>query len=74
VVYSATDKTNKMNKKIKELSECHPLADLFIMESISRHAREVIENKEEIIKDNERSIVCPKAWVDCAMVLTRLTK
>ena len=50
----------------------HPLASMFIMEWLSRGCRDVIKNKEEILKDTHpRSIVSPEAWVECAESLKK---
>ena len=51
----------------------HPLASIFITEWISRGCKDVIENKEELLKEEigKRSIISPEAWVECAEVLKK---
>ena len=52
----------------------HPLTPIFIMEWITRGYRDVIENEEELIRRNKRSVVCPEAWVKCAKMLEKALK
>ena len=52
----------------------HPLSAIFIMEWITRGYRDVIENEEELITRNKRSVVCPEAWVECAKELEKAMK
>ena len=49
----------------------HPLTPIFIMEWIRRGCEDVIKNKEEIIKENERNVISPEAWVECAELLKK---
>jgi len=52
----------------------HPLTPIFIMEWIHRGCEDVIKNKATLIKENERCVVSPEAWVECAELLKKALK
>ena len=53
-------------EKVTEYMEQSPLNQVFVMQAIDAYAKQVNDDKEEIIKQMERSIIDGQAWVNCA--------
>jgi hypothetical protein len=53
-------------EKVTEYMEQSPLNQVFVMQAIDMYAKQVSDDKEEIIKQMERSIIDGQAWVNCA--------
>ena len=53
-------------EKVTEYMEQSPLNQVFVMQAIDKYAKQVSDDKEEIIKQMERSIIDGQAWVNCA--------
>jgi len=65
-------KTNKMSNGefLRYLDNfAHPLAGIFIIEAISRACKDVMDNQDEIMEEERRSIIAPAAWIECAKTL-----
>ena len=43
-----------------------PLNQVFVMQAIDAYAKQVSDDKEETIKQMEKSIIDGQAWVNCA--------
>ena len=46
--------------------EQSPLNQVFVIQAIDMYAKQVSDDKEEIIKQMEKSIIDGQAWVNCA--------
>ena len=53
-------------EKVTEYMEQSPLNQVFVMQAIDAYAKQVSDDKEEIIKQMEKSIIDGQAWVNCA--------
>ena len=53
-------------EKVTEYMEQSPLNQVFVMQAIDTYAKQVSDDKEEIIKQMEKSIIDGQAWVNCA--------
>ena len=53
-------------EKVTEYMEQSPLNQVFVMQAIDMYAKQVSDDKEETIKQMEKSIIDGQAWVNCA--------
>ena len=53
-------------EKVTEYMEQSPLNQVFVMQAIDMYVKKVSDDKEEIIKQMEKSIIDGQAWVNCA--------
>jgi hypothetical protein len=53
-------------EKVTEYMGQSPLNQVFVMQAIDMYAKQVSDDKEETIKQMEKSIIDGQAWVNCA--------
>lgn len=52
---------------ITELMKFHtPLMQAFILEGVKKYSDLLMKHKDQYIKENKDSMLCPNAWVGCA--------
>lgn len=53
--------------KITEYMELgHPLNQAFVIEAVSRYAKQITDNKEQVRQDMANTFINGDAWVQCA--------
>ena len=53
-------------EKVTEYMNQSPLNQVFVIQAVDMYAKQVSNDKEEIIKHMEKSIIDGQAWVNCA--------
>ena len=51
-----------------------PIMQAFILEGVKKYCDLLIKHKDQYIKENKDSMLCPVAWVGCAELYTKKYK
>ena len=57
--------TNNIEKVVQFMNS-NPMNQLFVLESVSRYAKQVVENKEQLLEAMKDSMVSGEAWIKSA--------
>tara|TARA_B100001939_G_C16824860_1_gene566005 strand:- start:731 stop:940 length:210 start_codon:yes stop_codon:yes gene_type:complete len=53
-------------EKVTEYMQQSPLNQVFVIQAVGMYAKQISNDKKEIIKQMEKSIIDGQAWVNCA--------
>jgi len=53
-------------QNVTKYMESHPMNQLFILESVTRYAKQVVDNKEKLVEAMKDGMVDGNAWVTAA--------
>lgn len=59
-------KCKSNDKVVQSFMKSHPMNSVFVLEAVTRYAKDVVVNKHDFVKEMSHSIISGELWVEIA--------